>query len=109
MSKPFILIKLDKEYELRFSNLAAIYFEEITGKSLQSALNNTEEVSIYDMNALIYGGIKSKNKDISFQEVVELVDEYADISYIAEKIKEAIEESTFFTKASNKKNPKVKS
>ena len=39
MSKPFVLIQLDKDRELRFSNRASIYFEELTGVTLFEAFS----------------------------------------------------------------------
>ena len=105
MLKPFILVKLDKEYELRISNLALLYFEEITGKNFTELTDSKGNIKfgIKDINALIYGGLKVKNPNMSYEEVINLIDEYMDIETLSSTIERAINESNFFKKANTKK------
>lgn len=102
MSKPFVLLKLDKDYELRFDNRAGVTFEAITGKKI----NELHEIGLTDMNALIYAGIKKNNPDLTLDKVIDLIDDYADIQVVAEIIKKGFEQSNFFKIANGQKNQK---
>ena len=99
MSKPFILLRLDKDYELRFDNRAGCTFEQITGKKM----TELSDISLTDMNALIYAGIKKKNPNLTLDDVIDLIDEHADIEAISKLISKAFEESTFFKIAKDEK------
>ena len=99
MSKPFVLLKLDKDYELRFDNRAGCTFEQITGKKM----TELAEISLTDMNALIYVGIKKHNPNLTLDAVIDLIDDHADIEVISKIISKAFEESTFFKIAKDEK------
>ena len=99
MNKPFVLLKLDKDYELRFDNRAGCTFEQITGKKM----TELSEISLTDMNALIYAGIKKGNPNLTLDNVIDLIDDHADIEVITKLIAKAFEESTFFKIAKDEK------
>ena len=106
MSKPFVLINLDKEYEFRLSNKALLYFEEITGQRISSLSDGN--MGVTELNALIYAGLKAKNKEMTYEQVIDLIDEHSDMDYLGQKITEAMENSTFFKGANHKKTKQIK-
>ena len=103
MSKPFVLIKLDKERELRISNKSFIYFEEVAGFSIFEAMNQMANgnISVLVLNKLLFAGLKAMDKDITLEQVYDLVDEYGEFNVIMEKVNEAMMESSFLKMANN--------
>jgi len=93
MSKPFTILRLDKEYEFRLTNKAGYYYEQLTGKSIMDFGN---KFGLVEMNSLVYAGLKCINKDITLFEVIDLIDEYTDVETLSKILEKAIEQSTFF-------------
>lgn len=100
MSKPFVLIELDKPRRLRYGMNALVLIEEVTGKTLSEMLknkNNLEgdeqgvEFSFKDVRTIIYAGLSHEDKDLTPEIVGELIDEYGDLEEITTKMGEAFE------------------
>jgi len=98
MSKPFTLVKLDKEYEYRLTNKAGFIFEETAGKPVTEFANG---FGIKDMNILLYAGLKCIDKELTLDKVVDLIDEHMDFETLGDVVTKAMEQSTFFNGAKN--------
>jgi hypothetical protein len=96
MSKPFTLLKLDKEYEFRLTNKAGFIFEEVAGKSFTEF---SQGMGVKDMNLLVYAGLKCIDKEMTVDKTVDLIDEHIDFEELANIITKAMEQSTFFNSA----------
>lgn len=101
MSKPFILIKLDIERKLRLSNKAFIIYEEITGKKVSQI--DFDCIGISDINYLIYAGLKSQDESITYNQVVDLIDEHGNVEELGEALNEATKNSSFLSPKGSKK------
>ena len=97
----FVYIKLDKDREFRLSNKAFVIFEQTTGQKMSQLDFNS--LGITDMNHIVYAGLKSKDNDITFDQVVDLLDEFGNVDEISKKITEAIDNSSFFSKKNSNK------
>ena len=97
--KPFVLVKLDKEREFALNNRAFVYLDQINKGSLM----NMEEMGIADLNYWLYAGLKAKDRSITFDTVIDLIDEFGDIEELAEVIKEAVESSRFLQRMNKTK------
>lgn len=100
MAKPFVLLKLDKDYEFRLNNKAGYYYKQLTGKSIEQ---NLQEMGTADFNEIIYAGLKCIDKDITLENVLDLIDEHMDCETLAEIVNKALEASTFFPVAKSQK------
>ena len=100
--KKGVTINLDRPRTLRYGMNALATIEDITGKSILSLdLNN---VGVRDLLAIVYGGLYHEDKTLTIEKVGELIDDYSDLTEIAEKIGEALTEA--FGKGQTG-NPKV--
>lgn len=100
--KKGVTINLDRPRTLRYGMNALATIEDITGKSILSLdLNN---VGVRDLLAIVYGGLYHEDKKLTIEKVGELIDDYSDLTEIAEKIGEALTEA--FGKGQTG-NPKV--
>ena len=115
MSKPFVIIKLDKDYEIRMNNRASIYFEEVAGVSFINACGSIgDSLSTTILNKMLYAGMKAANPEITLDEVIDLVDEYSSndeggsFNLLMQKVMEAVKESNFFRMANRKPESKPK-
>ena len=100
--KKGVTINLDRPRTLRYGMNALATIEDITGKSILSLdLNN---VGVKDLLAIVYGGLYHEDKTLTIEKVGELIDNYSDLTEIAEKIGEALTEA--FGKGQTG-NPKV--
>lgn len=89
--KKGITINLDKPRTLRYGMNALAKIEDVTGKSLLAFdLNN---VGVKDLLAIIYSGLCHEDKNLTIEQVGDLIDEYSGISEIAEKLGEALTEA----------------
>ena len=100
MAKPFVLVKLDKDYEFKLSNKAGYYYEQLTGNSMQSM---GDKFGTKEMNDLLYAGLKCIDKDLTLDKCLDLVDEHMDFEVLADVITKAMEKSPFFNPAKSKK------
>lgn len=89
--KKGITIQLDRPRTLRYGMNALAKIEDITGKPILALdLNN---VGIKDLLAIVYGGLYHEDKTLTIEKVGELIDDYSDLTEIAEKIGEALTEA----------------
>lgn len=85
--KKGITIVLDRPRTLRYGMNALAKIEDITGKPIVNLdLNN---VGIKDLLVIVYAGLYHEDKSLTVEQVGDLIDEYADMNAIAEKIGEA--------------------
>lgn len=101
MSKPFIIIKLDKPRKLKLTMGAAIEFEQITRKHI---MNMTQDD--YDMETVTHmlrAQLLGEEPTLTLETVQKIYDDYAEsYDYVVEKMGEAIQ-----TFAHGKKSPNV--
>lgn len=83
-----ITITLDKPRTLRYGMNALAKIEDLTGKSILAL--DLNKVGIKDLLAIIYGGLYHEDKTLTIEKVGDLIDEYSDLTTIAEKIGEAL-------------------
>lgn len=86
--KKGVTITLDKPRTLRYGMNALAKIEDITGKSILAL--DLNKVGIKDLIAIVYGGLYHEDKTLTPEKVGDLIDEYSDLSEIAEKIGEAL-------------------
>jgi hypothetical protein len=85
--KKSVTIELDKPRNLRFGINALIRVEELTGKPITKL--DLENISMKDLRTIVYAGLCHEDKDLTPEKVGELMDDYSDITKIAEKLGEA--------------------
>ena len=89
--KKGVTIILDRPRTLRYGLNALAKVEDITGKNIMGLdLNN---VSIKDLLAIIYAGLYHEDKELTVEKVGDLIDEYSNITEVAEKLGEAFTEA----------------
>ena len=98
MAKPFVLLKLDKDYEFRLTNKAGYLFEEVSGKSFTEIGSS---FGIREINHLIYAGLKCIDNEMTLEKAIDLIDEHIDFETLGDIVGKAMEQSTFFNKAKN--------
>ena len=82
-----VTITLDRPRTLRYGMNALAKIEDITGKTIMSLdLNN---VSIKDLLAIVYAGLCHEDQTLTPEKVGDLIDDYSDITTVAEKLGEA--------------------
>jgi len=81
-----VLIKLDKERQLRLTLGAMAAFEAVTGKNLLQGLD-ISQFSATDMRALIWACLIHEDPTLKLEDVGNMVD-VADLPAIAEKLGE---------------------
>ena len=86
--KQGITITLDKPRTLRYGMNALAKIEDLTGKSILAL--DLNQVGIKDLLAIVYSGLYHEDKTLTIQKVGDLIDEYSDLTEIAEKIGEAL-------------------
>lgn len=97
--KKGITITLDKPRTLRYGMNALAKIEDITGKTLMSL--DLGNVGIKDLLAIVYAGLCHEDKSLTIDKVGDLIDEYTDLSAIAEKIGDALTEAFGTAKEKN--------
>lgn len=89
MAIPFVSIELDKVYNLRFGMREQVEFEQLAGITCAEIEDNA---GITTFAQILWAMMRRDNKDLTFQEVLDLVDDYAPSeTYIMEKVTEAME------------------
>lgn len=93
MAIPFITIILDKPYQIRFGMGAQVQYEHLSGKTVPELGEEMKTgLSTKSLGQVLYAMLKKEIKDLTIDEVSELVDDNADnMDYIVEKTCEAIE------------------
>lgn len=98
--KKGIIIILDKPRTLRYGMNALAKIEDITGKSILAL--DLNKVGIKDLLAIVYGGLYHEDKTLTIEKVGDLIDEYSNLTDVAEKLGEALTEA--FGGENTKKN-----
>lgn len=92
---PFVILKLDKPYKLRFGMGAQVEFEQSTGirlKQLADELDN--DPSMETIANALWAMLRRENKELTFEAVCELVDDNAEnLTEITRTVSRAIEEA----------------
>jgi uncharacterized spore protein YtfJ len=108
MAIPFVVIELDKPYNLRFGMGSQIEYEKLSKKTIPELGKEMQTgLSVTTLNTVLFVMLKKEIKDLTLEQVSNLVDEYADnIPYITEKVCEAIN-AAYETKLPNEEPPEV--
>ena len=86
---PFVPIKLDKVYNLRFGMGAAYEFEKLT--KIKVTKIDLENFSITELCQLLWVMMRQENKDLTLEQTLKLVDENAEsMTKVIEAITSAI-------------------
>ena len=85
--KKTVTIELDKARNLRYGMNALVKVEELIGKPITKL--DLENISMKDLRSILYAGLYHEDKDLTSESVGNLIDEYSDITAIAEKLGEA--------------------
>ena len=86
---PFVPIKLDKVYNLRFGMGAAYEFEKLT--KIKVTKIDLENFSITELCQLLWVMMKQENKDLTLEQTLKLVDDNAEsMTVVIEAITSAI-------------------
>lgn len=89
--KKGVTIELDKPRTLRYGMNALAKIEDITGKTIMALDLNS--LGIKDLLVIVYAGLCHEDKSLTIEQVGDLLDEYADLTMIAEKVGEALTEA----------------
>jgi predicted RNase H-related nuclease YkuK (DUF458 family) len=100
---PFVTLKLDKVYELKFGMGTMYRYEQLTGGKIQNLVG---ELSITTVINVIWAMLLQDNKDITQEEVIKLVDDHVDnmmdlINTVTNAITSAFAVSNKKTKSKN--------
>ena len=108
MAIPFVVIELDKPYNLRFGMGSQIQYEKLSKKTIPELGKEMQTgLSVTTLSMVLYVMLKKEIKDLTIEQVSDLVDEYADnIPYITEKVCEAIN-AAYETKLPNEEPPEA--
>ena len=85
--KKGISINLDKPRTLRYGINALAKIEDITGRPITAL--DLNRVGIKDLLVFVYAGLYHEDKDLTVEQVGNIIDEYSDINSVAEKVGEA--------------------
>lgn len=85
--KKGISINLDKPRTLRYGINALAKIEDITGRPITAL--DLNRVGIKDLLVIVYAGLYHEDKDLTVEQVGNIIDEYSDINSVAEKVGEA--------------------
>ena len=97
MAKKTVTIELDKARNLRYGMNGLVKIEELTGRPITKL--DLDNISMKDLRAIAYAGLYHEDKELTLEKTGNLIDEYLDITSLAEKIAEA-----FTISFSNSKN-----
>ena len=98
--KKGVTIVLDKPRTLRYGMNALAAIEDLSGKTLMSLDLNS--VGIKALLIIVYAGLCHEDKSLSLEQVGDLLDEYSNLSDIAEKVGAALTEAFGKPKGSDK-------
>lgn len=88
MSKPFVILELDKPRRLRYGMNALVTIEELLGKSFID-LQSSGEFSLKDFRTIIYAGLLHEDKELTPEIIGDLIDEYSTFEEVSKKMEEA--------------------
>ena len=90
----YVPIELDKVRNLKIGIKASKIVQDETGKPLVEIIGSFEnEMNIDYMIWILYAGLVHEDNKLTFDKVLDIVDEHSNIDYIFEKIGKAIEVS----------------
>lgn len=87
MSKPFVVVELDRPRKLRFGMNQLALLEEALGIPV-SELGNIK-MGVKELRLFLWAGLSWEDPELTPEKVGELADE-ADFAYLAEKVGEAL-------------------
>ena len=86
--KQGVTIELDRVRTLRYGMNALVKIEELTGKAISKL--DLENISVKDLRTMVYAGLFHEDKSLTPEKVADLIDEYSNLSTVAEKLGEAM-------------------
>ena len=86
--KKGVIYKLDKERTLRYGVNALARIEESIGKPIMGL--DLEHLGIKELLAIVHAGLYHEDKSLTVEQVGNLIDDYSDITEVAEKLGEAL-------------------
>jgi len=91
MAIPFVCIELDKPYQIRFGMGTQLEYEKLSGRTIpQLGKEMQTGLSVTTLNTVLYVMLKKEIQDLTLEKTSELIDDYANVPYITEKVCEAI-------------------
>lgn len=90
MANSFVMIELDKARNLRFGYKALLLIEKKLGKFSNLDLSN---VGFEDMAVILHAGLVHEDKELTLDNLIDIIDEHSNIEDIANKVTEAFEVS----------------
>ena len=87
MAKKTVTIELDKARNLRYGMNALVKIEELTGKPITKL--DLESISMKDLRIIVYAGLCHEDKELTLESAGDLIDNYSDVTEVADKIAEA--------------------
>ncbi len=85
--KKTVTIELDKARNLRYGMNALVKVEELTGKTITKL--DLENISMKDLRTILFAGLYHEDKTLTPESVGNLIDEYSNITAVADKLGEA--------------------
>ncbi len=82
--KKSVTIELDKARNLRYGINALVKVEELTGRPITKL--DLESLSMKDLRTIVFAGLYHEDKTLTAEKVGELIDEYSDVTSVAEKL-----------------------
>ncbi len=86
--KKGVTIQLDKPRTLRYGINALVKIEEILGRPIMNL--DLENLGVKELRVILYAGLCNDDKSLTIEQVGDLIDEYSDLTTIAEKLGEAL-------------------
>lgn len=84
-------IKLDKMRNLRFGMKAIILLEKHLKRPIASI--DLDKLSVSDMAAFVWAGLHHEDKSLTIDKVVDLIDDYSDITTVFSVVGEAVSQA----------------
>lgn len=85
------ILKLDREYEVRFGAKALLRLELITGKSIHEVFEEIQGGMSFDFVFTLFRVAVSEFKDLSNEDIAELVDEHLEGGSTIDKLRKVSE------------------
>ena len=90
MGKAYIPVELDKVRNLRYNMRAISLVEETLGKPIAEI--NLNKLSIKQLATFVWAGLYHEDKDLTPDSVMDLIDEYSDITTVSVAMSKAIQQ-----------------
>jgi|DEB0MinimDraft_10_1074344.scaffolds.fasta_scaffold471304_1 hypothetical protein len=89
--KPFVTIELDKVRKLKYGINQLVLLEDLLKVPL--AKLDMSSLSIANVRDIIFAGLSHEDKNLTQEQVGDLIDEHSSLEKVVEKITEAFEVS----------------